>query len=325
MIEEGKLIMNLRVVYSSDNNYAQHVGVSMLSLFQNNKEFNHIDVYLIENNISIENKNNLKLICKKYNRVIQFIKFDGITNKLKKITGNPISINAYARLFLSHVLGENVDKVIYLDCDSIINHSLYELWNIDVNEYYAAGVSDTVSDHTKLKVNLDVNSLYINSGMLLINLKKWRDENIEQKFIEFINSYNGKVFHHDQGTINGVLNKKLLILHPKYNCMTTFFTMKREEMMQYYGLKKYYTEAELLDAITNPVFIHYTPAFVNRPWIKGSKHPLASLYKTYLEMTPWKGTDLFEDNRGKGEKLVSFLYNYLPFKMATRVCNLIFK
>ena len=49
--------MNLCVVYSSDNNYAQHVGVSMVSLFENNSEFNNIIVYLIENDISLENKN----------------------------------------------------------------------------------------------------------------------------------------------------------------------------------------------------------------------------------------------------------------------------
>ena len=184
---------------------------------------------------------------------------------------------------------------------------------------------DTVSDETKLKINMDLNSPYINAGMLLINLKKWREERIEEKFIKFIDSYNGQVFHHDQGTINGVLNSKFLILHPKYNCMTTYFTMSRNEMMQYYGLKDYYSEAELNEAINNPVFIHYTPAFVNRPWIKGCKHPLASRYKEYLNMTPWKETKLYKDKRSKGEKIVAFLYNNLPFKMAHSICNLIFK
>ena len=74
--------------------------------------------------------------------------------------------------------------------------------------------------------------------------------------------------------------------------MTPFFTMSRDEIMQYYGLKEYYSEVELSEAINSPVFIHYTPAFVNRPWIKGSKHPLVSLYMKYLDLTPWKGTNL---------------------------------
>jgi lipopolysaccharide biosynthesis glycosyltransferase len=317
--------MTLRVVYSSDNNYAQHVGVSMTSLFQNNKEFNDINIYLIENNISIENKNNLKLISEKYNRKIMFIDFNGFSNKLKLNIGNSISINSYARLFLSSVIEMNVDKVIYLDSDSVINKSLYELWNTDISEFYAAGVLDTVSENTKLRINIDPKSAYINAGMLLINLKKWREEDIEKRFIEFINAHNGEVFHHDQGTINGVLHEKFLILHPKYNAMTTYYTMSRHEIMQYYGLKDYYSYSELVEATKNPVFIHFTPAFVNRPWIKGCKHPLAAIYREYLDMTPWRGTDFYEDKRGRGEKIVAFLYNNFPFNMAQGICRLIFK
>ena len=289
--------MNLNVVYSSDDNYVQHVGVSMISLFENNKEFNHINIYLIEKNIAFENKVNLKLICDKYNRTINFINFNDFSNKLKLNIGNSISVNSYARLFLSSIIEDSIDKIIYLDCDSIVNGSLSDLWNIKISEYYVAGVCDTASDNAKLRVNMDVNSPYINAGMLLINLKKWREEDIEKRFIEFIDSYNGKVFHHHQGTINGVLNKSLLLIHPKYNCMTTFFTMSRDEIISYYGLNDYYSEVELSEAISTPVFIHFTPAFVNRPWIKGSRHPLVSLYNTYLDLTPWKGASMWRSKR----------------------------
>ncbi|QGQ47220.1 glycosyltransferase family 8 protein [Metabacillus sediminilitoris] len=317
--------MNLNVVYSSDNNYAQHVGVSMTSLFENNDDFNNIDVYLIENNISLENKNNLKLICKNYKRTIKFINFKEFSNKPKLNIGNSISISSYARLFLSSMLDDDINKVIYLDCDSIINSSLKDLWDLDLSKYFVAGVCDTVSDETKLKINMELYSPYLNAGMLLINLQKWREERVEEKFIKFIDSYKGQVFHHDQGTINGVLNNKFLILHPKYNSMSTYFSMSRKEIMQYYGLKDYYSEEELKEAINYPVFIHYTPAFVNRPWIKGCKHPLASLYKKYLGLTPWEETELIQDKRSIGEKTVAFLYNHLPFKMANGICNLIFK
>ncbi|MDR4983681.1 glycosyltransferase family 8 protein [Bacillus cereus] len=316
--------MNLNVVYSADDNYAQHVGVSMLSLFQNNEHFTTINIYLIENSLSSHNKNKLKLICRQYNRNIQFMDFKELSEKMKLNIGNSISINAYARLFLTSLIKEPMDKVIYLDCDSVINSSLSDLWNIDINDHYVAGVCDTVSENTKLSVNMDINDLYINSGMLLINLKRWRNENIEKKFIEFINLYDGRVFHHDQGAINGVLKGEILFLHPKYNAMTPFFTMSRNEIMNYYGIKNYYSEVELREAMDAPVFIHYTPAFVNRPWVKGCKHPLTGLYKKYLEMTPWKGSKQWKDRRRKGERFVAFLYNRLPFNIANRICSIIF-
>lgn len=317
--------MNLNIVYSSDNNYAQHVGVSLISLFENNKQFNKINVYIIENKINILNKKNLIYICNKYNRSIEFIKFSEFSNKLNLNIGNSISISSYARLFLSSVIDTSIEKILYLDSDSIINDSLAGLWNLDINDYYVAGVCDTVSDDTKLRINLDIDTPYINAGMLLINLKKWREEEIEKKFLEFIALNKGQVFHHDQGTINGVLNQKFLLLHPKYNSMATFFTMTRKEIMKYYGLKNYYNSKELDEAVNNPVFIHFTPAFVNRPWIKGCKHPLSYLYHKYLKMTPWKDIGLNKDNRSKGEKIVAFIFNNLPFKIANSLTNLIFK
>ena len=134
--------MNLDVVYSSDDNYAQHVGVSMLSLFENNKSFGSINIYLIENRISMANKNNLVSICEKYNRKLKFIDFYEYSNNLNLNMEHHISTNAYARLFLPRILEKSIDKIIYLDCDSIINSSLSNLWRLDISNYYVAGVCD---------------------------------------------------------------------------------------------------------------------------------------------------------------------------------------
>ncbi|WP_078545756.1 glycosyltransferase family 8 protein [Litchfieldia alkalitelluris] len=317
--------MELNVVYSSDDHYAQHVGVSMVSLFENNRDFTNINVYLIDNGISELNKQRLKIIEKTYKRKVIFKNFNEVSHKLFIKNNWNIALNAYARLFLPSLIGKNVDKILYFDSDSIINGSLQELWNININNYYVAGVLDTVSDSTKTKVFVNKNQNYLNSGMLLINLRKWREESIEIEFIKFIRHFNGNVFHHDQGTINGVLREKMLVLHPKYNSMTTFYTMTRKHIMKYYNLGTYYSENELQEAKISPIFIHFTPAFVNRPWIKGNKHPLKTLYKFHLEKTPWKGMEYFDDNRRKVEKMVAFLFNYFPFQLANSITKTVFK
>jgi lipopolysaccharide biosynthesis glycosyltransferase len=313
--------VTLNIVYSSDNLYAQHVGVSMISLFENNKDLEHIRVYLIENQISEDNKNHLKIIARSYKRTVEFMKFSMISDKLKLSIGNSISINAYARLFLASLL-PRADKVLYLDCDTIINDGLSELWNMDIENVDVAGVCDTVSDDTKASINREPNHTYINSGILIMNLKRWRTRDLENKFVKFIDKHRGYVFHHDQGTINGVC-EKISLLHPKYNAMSTFFTMSRKEMMQYYGMKHYYSEFELKQAVNDPVIIHFTPAFVTRPWVKGCKHPLASLYKKYLDMSPWRGKAMYEDRRSHGEKIIAFMYNHLPFKLANGISKII--
>ena len=75
----------------------------------------------------------------------------------------------------------NLDKIIYLDCDSIIADSLEDLDNIDISDYYIAGVQDTVTNFFKTSIGLNKDDRYINAGMLVINLKKWREDKIEEK------------------------------------------------------------------------------------------------------------------------------------------------
>ena len=90
--------MNLSFVYSSDDNYTQHVGVSMISLLQNNTHFNTINIYLIENKLHRIVKNS-QLIREKYNRTIQFINFNDLSEKLKINIRNSIAINSFYRCF----------------------------------------------------------------------------------------------------------------------------------------------------------------------------------------------------------------------------------
>jgi len=320
--------MDLQVAYSSDDNYAQHVGVSMLSLFENNKEFDDIVIYILENNISVDNKSKLSIIAKSYGRKITFTEISSLLDKISLNIGNSIAVSSYARLFLSSVVPSEVEKILYIDCDSVITNSLAELWKTDLSACYIAGVADTVSQYSEnfTEIGLQEVDMYINAGMILIDLNKWRINNAEQKFIDFIAQRNGKVRHHDQGTINGVLHNYCKIIHPQYNVMSVFFTMTKDQIIKYYNMNGYYySEEELREAIRMPVIIHYTPGFVGRPWVKDCKHPLKNMYIKYLQMTPWKDVPLQKDNRKPVEKGILFLYDNLSFNLAYRICKIAFK
>lgn len=318
--------MDLVVVYSTDDNYAQHMGVSIISLLENNKHFNNIKIYVIANNITNYSKEKLNEVSNKYNRDIIFIDFNNYKNKLKLNMKWNISLSSYARLFVSSILPSDINKVLYFDCDTVIVDKIDELWNVNTEDYYVCGVADTVSSATKLDVGINKNESYINAGMLLINLKKWREDDIEDKFIEFIKKHNGSVTHHDQGVINGVLHLKSKVLEPKFNLMTVYYTMKREHIIFYYGIdNEFYSEQEINESLKKPVYIHYTPGFTSRPWVKGCKHPKKNIYIEYLKISPWNDVKLEKNNQNIKVKFVNFLYNNIPFNIANNVCNILMK
>lgn len=93
------------------------------------------------------------------------------------------SLATYSRLFIASLLPETVDKVIYLDCDALVLDSFKEILNLDLNNYLAAGVlALNCTAEVKKAIDLNEDDLYINAGMLLINLKRWRQENVENQF-----------------------------------------------------------------------------------------------------------------------------------------------
>jgi len=318
--------MDLVVVYSSDDNYAQHTGVSIVSLLENNKHFNSIHIYIIDNEISEANKNKLRDLIKAYKRNITFIDFDRYKNVLNLNMEWKISISSYARLFISSMLPDNIDKVLYFDCDTIIVNRLDELWNLNIDNYYIAAVQDTVSNKVKNAVGVSNEYRYINAGMLLINLRRWREENIQEEFMKFIDKYNGNVIHHDQGVLNGVLYNGVKIISPKFNLMTIYYMMKRKEIIEYYNIEgEFYSENEISEAINNVIYIHFTPGFTTRPWIAKCKHPRKKEYFKYIELSPWNSYKAIKDNSKISIKFINYLYTNLPFKVANKINKLILK
>ncbi|MBR6533532.1 MAG: glycosyltransferase family 8 protein [Clostridia bacterium] len=301
----------MNIVYSSDENYIQHLAVSIYSLLKNNEHVPNINIFILSNEIAEISKEKIRqIVTSKFNRTISFVDFDPYKQNLKLNMEWEISLSSYARLFLCEMLPHNTEKVIYIDCDTVIMGSLLELWDMDMQNYSVAGVIDTVLPEFKKAIGLTEIDFYINAGILLIDLNKWRNDNIQMKFMSFIAEKSGRVSHHDQGTINAVLHNDILPIHPKYNSMTPFFTTNYKNLLEIYNIKgEYYTETQIAEAKKNPIIIHYVPEFVGRVWEKGCIHPRKKFYKKYLNLTDFKGHFLPNSNKLDFKKRIIYLIN----------------
>lgn len=300
----------LNVLYSTDLNYAPHAAASIYSLLDNNRGFEKINIYIIDDDISEEYKECFERILDGFsNASIIFYPFKKLKPRLQ-IKETWFAMVGYARLMLSEIT--EAEKILYIDCDTIINGSLKELWETDLEGYCIGGVQDNPALYALQAIGMDDNDRYINSGVMLINLKKWREDNIEEKIIQMINSHNGHVFHHDQGIVNGVCKNSIKILHPKFNTMSQFFLMKAKQIKSLYDMKNYYTQDELDEATKNPVIIHYINKFYNRPWFKSCSHPLKELYIENLSKTPFK-IELKEGSQKSMVKIRKFVFEHFPF------------
>lgn len=300
----------LNILLSSDDNYAQHLGATIYSLLSQNSDAESICIYVVDNGIEYSNKANLESIVEKYsNASIAWISFEKWKSQLKlNMTWN-ISLSSYARLFVSEMLPETIDRVLYLDCDMIICESLQNLWSTDLHGMVLGAIQDSISDGTKSSVGLLPNERYFNAGMLLIDLKKWREQHIGDKCLQFISDKNGAVVHHDQGVLNGVFRNQWECLPLKYNLMTIHYIYNCKQVMNYYGEHAvFYSEDEIEGAKRKPVILHYTPSFTTRPWVKNCKHPMKKMYWDAVANTPWSDVKAEKSKERWYVRLINWRY-----------------
>ena len=305
----------MNVLYSSDDNYAQHLGVSIYSLLRHNAEFENIRLYVIDNGISPENRDKLREMVSRFsNAEIMFLPFLEWKEKLRLNMSWDISISSYARLFVGEMLPETVDRVLYADCDMIVCEPLRELWNTPLDGKVLAAVQDGISADTKAAVGLQAGMRYFNAGLLLIDLAEWRARKMGERCMSFIEGHGGNVVHHDQGVLNGVLMGDYVNLPIKDNLMTIHYMLSREKLLNYFQEEAgFYPQEEIEAAKKAPVILHYTPSFTSRPWRRDCRHPLKALYWENLAQTPWRGAAPEKSKDKWYVKLMNWRYRNLPF------------
>lgn len=294
---------SLHIAVSSDSNYSKLVSILLVSLFENNQWADYITIHLLSNNIDEENIKHIKEHIPRDKGELKIYDISDIACRLKIDVPETIAISSYSRLFLSSLLNEDIDKVIYMDVDAIVWGSLRDLWCLDLDDNHIAGVLDDVALYAKKAIGLKNNDAYVNAGFLLINLKQWRKENVESKILDYLIAHNGKVFHHDQGLINAVCNRKM-ILPVNYNMVTNFFVFPYHSFKQ----QPFYSEEEMEDGKKHPIFIHFTAGVANRPWMENCKHPLKDIFLKYKARSLYKNVPLEKDSRSTKLKILASLY-----------------
>lgn len=318
----------MNVVYSSSDTYSPIAGISIMSLLYNNKDADEINIYLIDNNISDENKQCFIRLVNEFGRKIFFIP----QPDLVKHTGVEIevgrwNISTFFRLFLCTILPDDVDRCIYLDCDTLVRYSLKELWETDLGDKIVGAVDDCRSDNYKTELGLSTDGTYTNNGVLLIDLAGWRKLNVEKDFLEFIIQHNGDITFVDQGVLNGVLAKKDLVkvIHTKYNVMTVFFDFNFKDLMKIRKPKYHLSEQEYNEAVTDPYIVHFTACFMSgtRPWNEKNNHPFVGDYLRYKAMSPWKDFPQIPDDRKFSKKLMTKVCNIIPKSIMIAIISLV--
>lgn len=290
---------NLVLIINEKNSYGRHLGATLLSVLKNSKVDWNINI--IYENLSFETKYRLDEIVKYYNSKINYIEMDKeILKKFKVGAGTHLSSIVFARLFIPEFFKKE-ERAIYLDCDIIVLKPLEELYNMDLNEKSIGVILDGQKDQKSSlsRLNLSLNRTYFNAGVMVMDLKRLRENSKFLKTIDYCLNPDCELQLNEQDALNIIFENDYMINDIVWN-----YTHGNSE-------ENSYSEKDI-------GIVHFTGDI--KPWDCRSYSPYKYLYWRYLNETPWSGFE--EENKTLKNILKREL---VKFKLKTRKIRYILK
>jgi lipopolysaccharide biosynthesis glycosyltransferase len=294
------------VLCASDDNYVMPLAVTLYSAATNLNPGNHLHVLLMDGGISEQSWNGLKETLLDLPITVHVLRPD--KREIADLgISHHITHTAYFRLLAARLLPESIDKVIYLDSDVLVKGDLTELWNQDVGDNYCLAAVDiscpfinayeAQKELGSLKKSLPYLNVitpignwrelglkgsdpYFNSGVMVLNIARWREEKIDQKLLACLRDNPAFVWCWDQYALNVVFSGQWGKLPAKWNQGAHTFEYPDESFGPI-------DAAEFAEMRDRPAVVHFTTEF--KPWKFRPFHPDREAFYEQLDQTAWAG------------------------------------
>lgn len=305
----------ITIVCATDDNYAPYCGVMLTSLCENNNDRTVSAFVLVDKPLLVEHQRKFKKLSSRYGADIHFVTVDKSFLERFPIKGDEKNIKhwsivTYYRLYAEDLLPKYIEKVLYLDCDIIVDRPIGHLFDMDWEGFSVGAVPDMCTEWQDYydRLGYERGLGYFNAGVLFMNLKYWRDNSIGQKCIEYLASNYDRIFNNDQDVLNVVMRNSKKFLPVSYNYqmqlrMPYFFNTFSEKMKK-----------EVLET-TSPHIIHYAAEL--KPWMtKYFFHPFNAEWHKYKRLSPWRS---LRDKLPETRRFIGFAKRYILWPLGIMV------
>lgn len=271
----------MNIVFVTDNNVVDQLEITIDSIYANRGETDEFHFYYIAYGLSDTNR---ELVEKKITDLGGAIDIIAPKEKYLDVVENARIKVVYSYCFLHEMLPENVDKALMLETDMIVNGSLGDLYDTNIDDYYIAATDDMQSRWYKKKLGMSEKSVYFNSGVMLLNLKKIREQRMTDKICRIISSGKFLCAFDVQDELNAIFEGKIKVIPPKYNFTSSFVPYNYENYLRYRLPSTCCTKNEFDEAREHPVIIHFTRSQLiqPKPWLNPCDHPYRDKYLDYF-------------------------------------------
>ncbi len=287
----------MNIVCACDAGYIPHLATMLLSLVENN-ERHRIRVFVLCDGV-LPGREKLAALLRGHRAQLSFISIEaGLLQSL--FVNAHIGKTTYARLLIGELLPPEIDRLLYLDCDLIVRGDLGGLWNTDLAGKSIGAVPEITRYSWHSRLGLPPDSPYFNGGVMLVDLRRWREMDIGRRALGFAREHPDRLQWWDQCALNLILHDDWLPLDPIWNFQSMEVGVIDHGMIRFRRLSPSIRAAIRV--------VHFTTG--SKPWHYMNCHPLKGEYLEYRHRTPWP-LDTFED-RYPDNMIRRFLHRHLP-------------
>ena len=257
------------ILVTLDRNYLKVLSVMLYSLSQSDPEGVYT-VYVVNNTLTEEDFASLSALLPRTELVNVQVPEDLLQNA-------PVSdrypTEMYYRLFAARYLPQQLERILYLDPDLVVLHSLRSLYQIDFDGKLFAAASHiesrTFRELNRRRLHLSEHAKYLNSGVMMMNLALLRKES-PQTIIDYIQSHKATLLLPDQDVLNALYADRTVPLDPLvYNLGEKYLRLKNLHLPPAEKLTPDWVRS-------NTAIVHYYGR--NKPWKEHYRGSLGIFY-----------------------------------------------
>lgn len=252
---------HINICFVTDRNYFTNMVVALDSLLDNNHSKHSYHLFIVDVGIGSDNRH--FLMDRYEGRGDVKIEFVGLNDTVfrKYRLKTHVSSAAYAKIYISEII--EVDKVIYLDCDVLVNADISHLWSHFEEDVIVKAVWNPFYDYDNHYLGISGNQRTFNSGVMLLNLALMREYNAASRLKEFLDRYHDKTKLHDQAAFNAVFKAQWKELDYGWNYQVSMILNHYNRL----GMSK----NRYFSLYSDPKIIHFTSN--SKPWQFRNCHP----------------------------------------------------
>ena len=262
------------VVFAADENYVPYCGVAISSLIKHTSIDNEYKIYVLYDRLPSSDIIRLERLTTA-NAAVQCVCVHEAMQARTAREYNHLTIASAYRLVITDMLPQ-YDKIIYLDSDIVIRADIAQLYDMDIGDNIL-GAAHGCYDHAKtefmhsyitkrLKIKIDN---FFNAGILIINTKAFREENIAEKCFSLLRGRRKLVFM-DQCALNIVCENRVFFIPKEWNYEWLFLFFPESSMKR--------NPEAVFEILSNPALVHYSG--IEKPW-QYPNMPLAEIFWQY--------------------------------------------